>query len=100
MSTPPPTLDGAEVLYWAWSGNMPFFIMPDGEQGIPIFGLAICQYAASGSVYRFSCTKTWEVEQDSAWESDVEAALRATSTQYDNAAIMWMAYEPPARDTT
>jgi hypothetical protein len=37
--------------------------MPDGGDGIPIHGLAVCQYA-TGKVYRFSCDRGWEVNND------------------------------------
>jgi hypothetical protein len=39
MSMPPPTLDGARVLWWAWSGELPFGELPgaEGDDGL-IFG--------------------------------------------------------------
>ncbi len=78
---PPEKIDGARVLYWAWSGNSPFFIMPysDSTGGIPIHALAICRYD-SGSICRFSCDQDWEVENDSN-QHPVEGAMVATSGQ-------------------
>ena len=93
MTPPPVTLDGAAVLFWAWSENVPFFTMSDGNQGIPIFGLAVCRYSDAGSVYRFSCNKNWEVENDSHWGDSVEHALLSASGDYDIAAIKWMVYD-------
>jgi hypothetical protein len=86
---PPEQLDGAKVLWWAWSGNAPFFVMPysDGSGGIQIHGLAICQYE-SGSIYHFSCNREWEVENDSNW-STIEGAMTGRSGQYDVAAVKW-----------
>jgi hypothetical protein len=74
---PPDELDGAKVITWAWSGDKPFGFIPmtDSDDSIEIFGLAICQYEDSGSVYRFSCDKDWEVQQDGVYES-VDDALR------------------------
>lgn len=85
---PPKTLDGAVVLYWAWSEPAPFFLMPDGAKGTPIHGLAVCSYRNSKDVYRFSCNRNWGVENDSQHES-VERAMQAQSAQYDTAAIRW-----------
>jgi hypothetical protein len=61
---PPRELDGAEVMLWAWSEPAPLFEMPcsDGSATIPIHGLAVCRYAQTGSIYRFSCNAMWEVE--------------------------------------
>lgn len=66
MNKPPAELDDAEVLQWAWSGNVPFGVLrfPDGDIAAEIFGLAICRYK-NGKIYRFSCDKNWNVEQDS-----------------------------------
>jgi hypothetical protein len=85
---PPKTLDGAAVLYWAWSESTPFFVMPDGAEGIPIHGLAVCCYAKSGVAYRFSCNRDWEVENDSPYNS-AEQAMRAPSAQFDANAVRW-----------
>ena len=87
MKEAPDELDGAKVLYWAWSGDEPFFVMPfsDGPGGIEIFGLAVCQYN-NGATYRFSCNADWEVENDSPY--DIEQAL-GLSAQYDITKVDW-----------
>ena len=89
MKEPPDQLDGAKVLYWAWSGDDPFFVMPysDGSGGIPIYGLAVCQYK-SGAIYRFSCSYEWEVENDSDRET-IEDAMSGASGQHDIATVEW-----------
>lgn len=84
---PPGEIDGATVIYWAYS-VVPFFVMPDGGAGIPIHGLAVAQYQ-DGSVYRFSCDRDWESQNDSRWDS-VEAALHAPSGDYDTTAVRWI----------
>lgn len=52
---PPPTLENAEVLFWVWSGERPFGVLPDidGSEDSEVFGFAICRYAKSGELYRF-----------------------------------------------
>lgn len=90
---PPRMLDGAGVRFWAWSERTPFFVMPDGADGIPIHGLAICQYE-SGKVYRFSCDKDWEVVSDLDFET-AEQAMRLRSTQYDTSSIQWQSSGAP-----
>ena len=86
--TPPKTLDGAVVVHWAWSEPLPFFVMADGGSGTAIHGLAVCRYDDSGKVYRFSCSREWEVENDSPQDS-VEQAMQAPSLQYDTSAVAW-----------
>jgi hypothetical protein len=93
MICPPSEIDNAKVLFWAWSEGLPFFTMPDGGQGIQIFGLAVCQYKKSGDIYRFSCNQNWEVEGDACWGHDVEGALHGASGQYDISDIRWMRYQ-------
>ena len=90
---PPDELDGAKVIKWAWSGNEPFGLLPiTGSEkyndSIEIFGLAICQYNDSDNVYRFSCDKNWEVQQDSVFKS-VEDALRHLPDQYKFVTAKW-----------
>ena len=87
MMKPPSLLDGAEVRYWAWSESPPFFDMPNGDTGIPIHGLAVCQYP-NGAVYRFSCNAAWEVENDSPHDS-IAGALGAPSAQYQIDQVVW-----------
>ena len=88
---PPNEIDGARVVYWAYS-QVPFFVMADGGAGIPIHGLAVAVYS-SGSVYRFSCDRDWETQNDSEWPS-VEAATHAASADYEIAEIHWVPVVP------
>jgi hypothetical protein len=87
---PPPQIDGADVVLWAWSEPLPFFEMPctEGAPAIPIHGLAICRYADSGAVYRFSCDRDWETQNDGPYESVEDAAI-GESGQYDVHSVEW-----------
>jgi hypothetical protein len=87
---PPSQIDGADVVLWAWSAPTPFFEMPcsDGGPAVAIHGLAICRYAKSGAIYRFSCNRDWEAENDSPWDT-VEAAASGASGQYDVRSVRW-----------
>ena len=91
MKEPPETLDNAKVFYWAYSGKKPFFIMSysDGSGGIPIHGLAICQYKADSIIYRFSCDCDWEVQGDTDYDT-IDEAMTAPSGQYDIMKVEWM----------
>lgn len=86
---PPREIDGAEVLFWAWSFPQPFFEMPasDHSSSVPIHGLAVCRYRA-GEVYRFSCNASWETENDTDCATPDEA-LVAPSAQYDVTSVKW-----------
>lgn len=64
---------------------------PNTETGINIFGLAICQYEHSATVYRFSCSQNWETENDSDFDS-IEDAMNTESSQYDISKIHWIQY--------
>lgn len=94
MNKPPETIDNAEVLYWAWSGDIPFGVInhTDGTIAAEIFGLAICKYKDSKIVYRFSCDKNWETEQDGDYAS-IEDAMKLLPEQYKNVKATWMKYE-------
>ena len=94
MNKPPETIDNAEVLYWAWSGDSPFGVLKntDGSVASEIYGLAICQYLDSGTIYRFSCDKHWETEQDSNYAS-VEEAMNFLPEQYKNVQVNWIKFE-------
>lgn len=87
---PPSRLDNAEVVRWAWSAPDPFFVMPcsDGSGGIPIHGLAICQYPQGGAVYRFSCYASWQVQNDAPYGSVADAEV-ARHGQYDVTRVAW-----------
>ena len=91
MVKPPKTIDGATVLEWAWSGELPFGLLTytSGETAAEIYGFAICSYPEATNVYRFSCNKNWEAEQDSPYES-VEAAKDNIPSQYNNALVNWV----------
>jgi hypothetical protein len=90
LNKPPSEIDGAKVLYWAWSSSTPFGIV----YGIPdeIYGLAICQYRDSNEFYRFSCNKNWETQQDGLYDS-VEQAMEYLPAQYRNVKAVWIKFE-------
>jgi len=94
MNKPPKTIDNAEVLYCAWSGEMPFGTIKYTNGGIAaeIFGLVICKYSGSDLVYRLSCDKDWETEQDSDYSS-IEDAMNNLPEQYKNVPANWCKYE-------
>jgi hypothetical protein len=91
MGKPPDTIDGARVLEWAWSGEEPFGHVrdADGTVNIEIYGLAICQYLGSLTVYRFSCNRDWETEQDADYDSVEEAKARLPA-QYRLVPARWI----------
>ncbi|MEM1027794.1 MAG: hypothetical protein AAGJ38_06895 [Planctomycetota bacterium] len=66
MSKPPAYIDNAKVLFWAWSGEKPFYAIKftDGRHAHDIYGLAVCRYEKTNSVYRFSCDANWETQGD------------------------------------
>ena len=86
---PPPELDGARVLEWAWSEEM-FGVVhfSNGEIAAIIHGLAICQYNNDPRVYRFSCDKRWKVFQDQIYDS-VEEAKNHLPEQYRRVKATW-----------
>jgi hypothetical protein len=85
---PPKEIDGAKILFWDWSGNLPFGFVSD----IEIFGLAICKYENDTNIYRFSCNENWETEQDGLYDS-VENAMTFLPEQYKNVEVIWQTYE-------
>ncbi|MCW3462981.1 hypothetical protein [Chitinophaga nivalis] len=91
---PPKYIDRAKVIKWAWSGLQPFGIMrsEDGTEKEEIYGLAICQYEGSKTVYRFSCNESWETIQDGVYP-DVEQAVRLLPDQYKCVAANWHLWE-------
>ncbi|EJC6747125.1 hypothetical protein V3H21_22310 [Vibrio parahaemolyticus] len=91
MNQPPKKLDGAQVIEWAWSGSKPFGNVQDtsGKLTKEIFGLAICQYLNSETVYVFSCDRSWEVVQDSDFSS-VDEAKSYLPEQYRTVPVSWM----------
>lgn len=95
---PPAEIDGARVLFWAWSGETPFFVMntQEGISGVEIFGLAVCRYQNTGEVYRLSCNQEWGSENDSYWGASVETALCGEFGNYDITKIKWLSSEGSA----
>ena len=91
MMEPPNYLDGAKVIKWAWSGQVPFGITEntDGDEKEEVFGLAVCKYEDSDKFYRFGCDKNWEVVQDSLYNS-IEDAIRFLPEQYKNVERNWL----------
>jgi len=94
MNKPPQYIDNVKVLEWASSGDVPFGVVngQGGEIAATIYGLAICQYENSSKVYRFSCDKNWETEQDSEYASIAEAKEELPK-QYKLAEAQWQHYE-------
>ncbi len=94
MNKPLKEIDGAKVLYWAWSGTNPFGFLKytDGRIAYEIYGLAICQYEKTGEIYRFSCDENWETQQDAPYES-IEEAIENLPDQYKNVSAQWIKYE-------
>lgn len=80
---PPPTLDGARVLFWAWF-EPPLFL--SGGSG-RIHGAAVAQYS-SGQIYRFHCDQDWEVQGD--WDCEsVEEAMGTGLTRFATGPVSW-----------
>ena len=73
--TPPHVVDGAKILDWVWSGDVPFghILNREGAKICAVHGLAICAYAGDPRIYRFSCDRNWNVEQDAFHDSAAEA---------------------------
>lgn len=94
MNKPPSEIDGAKVLYWAWSGSVPFGFVGDEKDlmASEIYGLAICQYENSEAVYRFSCDENWETQQDQVYDS-VNQAIENLPDQYRNVKADWIEFE-------
>lgn len=95
MSQPPPILDNAQVLWWVWSGEIPFGELP-GEVGDDrmIHGFAVCRYE-NGKIYRFSCDKNWQVRQDVDCASEEEAKGSIPISQYEVSRIIWQPWAAP-----
>jgi hypothetical protein len=88
VNKPAKEIDGAKVLLWAWSGSVPFGKVSD----IEIYGLAICQYENSDDIYRFSCDKNWETQQDGLYSS-IEQAVEQLPDQYKNVTAKWTIFQ-------
>ena len=87
---PPTHIDGALVLEWAWS-DVPFGEVgfEDGTVAALIYGLALCRYDTSTSIYRFSCGADWETRQDSVYSS-IEEAKAQLPRQYQRVLATWI----------
>jgi hypothetical protein len=84
-------LDGARVLWWAWSGDMPFGKLSGADvDDCEVFGFAICQYE-TGKLYRFTCNRYWQVMQDMD-HLDEDEAKAEIPIQYDLSRISWQRY--------
>jgi hypothetical protein len=91
MTMPPATLDNAHVLWWAWSGEIPFGELPgaEGDDHL-VYGFAVCRYD-SGELYRFTCNKQWRVLQDMD-HGDEESAKAEIPVQYDRTRVVWQRF--------
>lgn len=78
------------MIEWSWSGSEPFgkLLYESREVAAEIYGLAICRCKSDGSIYRFSCDKDWEVEQDAKYSS-VREAKGFLPQQYRNIKAQW-----------
>jgi len=94
MKKPPPKIDNAEVLYWAWAEGKPFgnINYSDGSFAAEVFGLAICQYENSDVYYRFSCDQNWESIQDFDYHS-IEEAKTELPQQYRKVFAHWIKFK-------
>ena len=95
MKKPEPKIDGANVLYWAWSGDQPFGWVgdPKDPEASPIYGLAIAQYDHQPPFYRFSCDADWETVQDQDYDT-LGDAIKLLPEQYREVIAIWHEYKP------
>lgn len=94
MNKPPKTIDGAIVIYWAWSGENPFGVIStdDSSEVDKVYGLAICKYEGSSTIYRLACSSQWETLNDAAYDN-IELAKQNVPAQYRNVQINWNVYD-------
>ena len=85
---PPRIIDNMTVVYWAWSWPNPFFVMPEGRNGIAIHGFAVGKSSDGKSYLRLSCNRQWESQNDADYDS-LEAALTATVNGIDFKQLKW-----------
>ena len=89
---PPAQLDGADVLWWAWSGREPFGELCNAsERERWVFGFAVCRYGGSYNYCRFSCNEKWQVVNDS-MHADKAAAKAAIPSNYDAGRVAWQSF--------
>jgi hypothetical protein len=92
MNCPPPILDGAQVLWWAWSGDTAFGELYGAEEDDrAVHGFAVCRYD-TGQIYRFSCNRNWEVVQDMDHATEVDAKA-SIPINYDATRVRWQRYD-------
>lgn len=86
---PPPRIDGARVLEWAWSVD-PFgeILDAEGRLAAVVHGLALCRYDESSQIYRFSCDGNWDCQQDALYES-IDEAKAHLPAQYRRVEPVW-----------
>ena len=87
MQEPPLEIDGAKVVEWACSGDLPFGHV-EGAESPEIYGLAIATYD-DVKFYRFSCNHKWDTQQDSIYDS-IDDAKRLLPDQYRNIKTQWV----------
>ena len=88
MPAPPNELDGARVLWWAWSGEEPFGeLFGAQDEDRYVYGFAVCTYD-NEQFYRFSCSGSWDVVQDSVHDTEEEAKV-SIPTNYDASKVRW-----------
>ena len=96
MRPPPPEIDGARVLYYAWinAPSRPEDTNPRVIAGVPQppppAAIAICQYEkrAVGGLYLFGCDTDWNTVSD--WDhSTTEEAMAAAENQYSGRLGPW-----------
>ena len=91
MNRPPPVLDNARVLWWAWAGDEPFGESPGAEgDDRYVFGFAVCR-SDSGHLYRFTCNRRWQVVQDMD-HVDEEQAKADIPVRCDASRVAWQPY--------
>lgn len=84
---PPPEIDGARVIEWAWSGEQPFGEV-HGAEPVQIYGLVIATYDDK-EYYRFSCDSHWNTQQDGSYTTVAEAK-RQLPEQYKKIEANWI----------
>jgi len=84
---PPSEIDGARIVEWAWSGDIPFGEI-SGAPSPEIFGLAIATYDGE-QFYRFSCDRNWETQQDGSYDS-LLAAKQQLPDPYRSVEVNWI----------
>lgn len=82
----PDKLDGARVLYFTEKRYLGQIHYVNGEIADSLFYLAICAYE-TGEYYLFKCSDTFEVVQDSVWNS-IEECMYVANSSYGN--VTWM----------